>query len=128
MRDLIRIVENSFPDNVVVPSELYHGTSLENWQSIQETNELWGGGDHRGRIGISFTDDWAVAQRFATMNPSREGVIITFDGEKLARVAPLEPYADPGTIHSEEEWVMWDQSNIPNIADYIVSAETVTRY
>lgn len=111
-----------------VPDVLYHGTSLDNWESIQQDRAMYAS-DHNDDPAVSFTTDWHTAARFARMAAKgagdRAGVIISFRGDELARKFNLQPFADTGLIHSESEWRV-PVSEITQITKYIAGAEEIS--
>lgn len=107
-----------------IPSTLYHGTSIEAWEAIVEDNAFRAGGEHRERLGVSFTENFMVARRFA-LHGRDAGVVITIDAEKLAERYRLERFEDSGTFHPEDEWVVWDVHSIPDFLSYVLDVEEV---
>lgn len=101
MRELIDIVE-SFG----LPQRLYHGTSRSGWESIRESNNLLA---HDELDFISFTEDYNTAFRFARdiarkFGEKGDGVLLVFDGVKLAEHYHLNKCLGQGAFYGHKEW------------------------
>jgi hypothetical protein len=102
MRKLINIILENLE---AIPSELYHGTSLDAWASIKESGTFYPS-DHRDDEAVCFTDDWSVAERFARRAEynGETGVVLTINAEMLGHLYEITPYHDAGVYRNEAEW------------------------
>jgi hypothetical protein len=91
--------------------ELYHGTSIDNAESILSYNEL--------ESGISFSREFGVSFHFSNNRREGAGVIFGFDNNKLRQDGIImQAYSDFGG-HSERE--ERNGQPIPNLSKYITS-------
>ncbi len=130
MRELMQMVETlERPrEGPPVPDTLYYGTSYSNWESIQESGSIVSIEDHE-EPAVSFTTDWNTASRqareAADASGDMKGVILSFNGDSMARKYNITPFADSAIIHAEQSWHVPGDS-VDQVMRYLVGTEEVS--
>lgn len=120
MRNIINIIEQA----TMLPSKLYHGTSRNGWESINDNNIMLAMDDLDF---VAFTSDYNTAYQFAkktarSFGEKGDGVVLVFDGYKLMDDFNPEPSLGDGAYYSNSEWRIY-QGEINHIKDYLIKAE-----